>query len=129
VEAEGCFYVGIAKSDTKLGYRVQLTFKITQHSRDDLLMGSLVEYLDCGNIYKKSSVSVEDYEVKKVSDLNDKILPFFIKYPLLGSKKENFEDFCKIVSLVKSGAHLTESGLDEIRTIKSGMNTQRNHNE
>jgi len=129
VEAEGCFYVGIAKSDTKLGYRVQLTFKITQHSRDDLLMGSLVEYLDCGNIYKKSSVSVVDYEVKKVSDLNDKILPFFIKYPLLGSKKENFEDFCKIVSLVKSGAHLTESGLDEIRTIKSGMNTQRNHNE
>lgn len=91
MEAEGCFYVGIAKSETKLGYRVQLTFKITQHSRDDLLMGSLVGYLDCGNIYKKCSVSVVYYEVKKVSDLNDKILPFFIKYPLLGSKKENFE--------------------------------------
>lgn len=72
-------------------------------------MGSLVGYLDCGNIYKKCSVSVVYYEVKKVSDLNDKILPFFIKYPLLGSKKENFEDFCKIVSRVKDGSHLTES--------------------
>jgi hypothetical protein len=92
-------------------------------------MKSLVEYLDCGNVYKKSSVSVIDFEVKKVSDLNDKVLPLFRKSPLWGSKKENFEDFCKIVSLVKSGAHLTESGLDEIRTIKSGMNTQRNHNK
>jgi hypothetical protein len=27
--------------------------------------------------------------------------------------------------LIKSGAHLTESGLEEIRRIKSDMNTQR----
>jgi len=93
VEAEGCFYVGIAKSENKVGYRVQLTFKITQHSKDELLMGNLVKYLDCGNIYTKSSVAVIDYEVKKVSDLYDKILPFFIKYPLQGSKKQNWEDF------------------------------------
>jgi hypothetical protein len=88
-------------------------------------MGSLVKYLDCGHIYKKSSVAVIDYEVKKVSDLVDKILPFFRKYPLLGSKKQNFEDFCKVVSIIKAGAHLTESGLEEIRAIKAGMNTQR----
>lgn len=84
-----------------------------------------MKYLDCGNIYTKSSVAVIDYEVKKVSDVEDKILPFFRKYPLLGSKKQNFEDFCKVVSLIKSGAHLTESGLEEIRRIKSDMNTQR----
>jgi LAGLIDADG endonuclease len=66
VEAEGCFYIGVAEStESALGYRIQLTFKITQHSRDEFLMGSLVKYLDCGNIYKKSSVAVLDYEVKK----------------------------------------------------------------
>jgi LAGLIDADG endonuclease len=128
VEAEGCFYIGVASTTaTTLGYRIQLTFKITQHSRDDFLMGSLVKYLGCGNTYLKSSVDVLDYEVKKVSDLNEKIIPLFRKYPLQGSKKENFEDFCKAVSLIKSGAHLTESGLEEIRRIKSGMNTQRKH--
>jgi hypothetical protein len=36
---------------------------------------------------------VIDFEVKKVSDLNDKVLPLFLKSPLWGSKKENFEDF------------------------------------
>jgi len=76
-------------------------------------------------LWKYLSVAVIDYEVKKVSDLVDKILPFFRKYPLLGSKKQNFEDFCKVLSLIKSGDHLTESGLEKIRSIKAGMNTQR----
>jgi hypothetical protein len=39
-------------------------------------MESLVKYLDCGNVYKKSSVDVVDYEVKKLSDLTEKIIPF-----------------------------------------------------
>lgn len=101
-------------SSCKVGSRVQLKFKITQHSRDAELMESLVKYLDCGNIYTKASVAVVDYEVKKFSDLTEKIIPFFEKYPLQGIKKQNFEDFCKVASLVKSGAHLTESGLAEI---------------
>jgi hypothetical protein len=125
VEGEGCFYVDIAKSSSKVGARVQLKFKIAQHSREALLMESLVKYLDCGYISKKSSVAVMDYEVGKLSDLTEKIIPFFKKYPLQGTKKLNFDDFCIVASLIKSGAHLTKSGLEEIRKIKSEMNTQR----
>lgn len=88
-------------------------------------MKSLIKYLDCGKIYAKSSVDVIDYEVNNFSDVTEKIIPFFQKYPLLGTKKQNFEDFCKVASLIKSGAHLTKSGLEEIRRIKSGMNIQR----
>ncbi|KAG0632613.1 cytochrome oxidase I intronic ORF 5 [Tuber brumale] len=125
VEGEGCFYIDISETSGKVGARVQLKFKITQHSRDALLMESLVKYLDCGKIYKKSSVDVIDYEVKKLSDITEKVIPFFKKYPLQGSKKLNFDNFCTVASLVESGAHLTKSGLEEIRKIKSGMNTQR----
>lgn len=85
-------------------------------------MESLASYLDCGNVYTKSSVPVVDYEVKKFSDLTAKIIPLFEKYPLQGIKKKNFEDFWKVASVVKSGAHLTKSGLEEITRIKSGMN-------
>ena len=125
VEGEGCFYIDISETSGKVGARVQLKFKITQHSRDALLMESLVKYLDCGKIYKKSSVDVIDYEVKKLSDLTEKVIPLFKKYPLQGSKKLNFDNFCTVAYLVESGAHLTKSGLEEIRKIKSGMNTQR----
>jgi len=105
----GCFYIDIAVSSSKVGARVQLKFKITQHSRDTLLMESLVKYLDCGQIYRKSSVDVVDYEVKKLSDITEKIIPFFKKYPLKGVKKRrsplrvDFYNFC------------TSSFIDELR--------------
>jgi len=51
---EGCFFVHIAKSKTsalRAGEIVQLKFNITQHSRDELLIKSLVEYFGCGKVY------------------------------------------------------------------------------
>jgi hypothetical protein len=43
VSAEGCFLVRITKSSmSKLGYIVQLRFSVTQHSRDEKLLKSLV---------------------------------------------------------------------------------------
>jgi hypothetical protein len=40
-------------------------------------MMSLAKYLDCGNIYTKSSSAVVDYKVKKFADIAEKIIPFF----------------------------------------------------
>ena len=102
-----------------------MRFKIAQDSRDALLLESIVKYLDCGKVHTKSSTDVMEYEVKRLADITEKIIPFFKKYPLQGTKKLNFEDFCVVAFLIKSGAHLTTQGLEEIRKIKSGMNTQR----
>jgi hypothetical protein len=76
-QAEGCFFVGLAKSATnKLKEGVQLELQITQHSRDELLMKSLIKFFDCGNISKSSNVY--RYRVSKISNLTNKIIPFFL---------------------------------------------------
>lgn len=36
----------------KLGYRVQLRLRITQHIRDELLMKVILNYLGAGVLYK-----------------------------------------------------------------------------
>jgi len=55
-EAECCFYIGIGKYKThKLGEIIKLRFQITQHSRDALLMESLVNYFCCGCVYSRSN--------------------------------------------------------------------------
>lgn len=36
-------------------------------------------------------------------------------------------DFCKAASLMKSQAHLTSEGLEQIRQIKIGMNRARKY--
>jgi hypothetical protein len=51
-------------------------------------MKKLVKYLNCG-VYSFRSVSDEDtgdYIVKRFSDITEKIIPFFEKYPIEGEK-------------------------------------------
>ena len=86
--AEGSFYIDIFKSKTAVGFQVRLVFKLTQHTRDEALLKSFIEYFNCGKIYKKSSTSEAlDFVVKKFTgDIEQKIIPFFIKQPLQGVK-------------------------------------------
>ena len=67
-----------------------LRFIITQHGRDEQLMRSLVKYLDCGNIIKNGNAF--DFRVTKFNDIQNKIIPFFQKYPIQGVKALDFDD-------------------------------------
>jgi hypothetical protein len=65
------------------------------------------------------------YRVRDCSNINNIIIPFFQQHPLVGVKHLDFLYFCKVASLMKSKAHLTSTGLAEIKVIKSGMNRGR----
>ena len=54
------------------------------------------------------------YWVRKLSDINDKIIPFFQKYPIIGIKSKDFYDFCKVAEMLKDKKHLTMEGLKQI---------------
>ena len=120
--------VNIQKSAThKLNKSVQLEFNITQHCRDELLMKSLIGFLSCGNLYKDKKVC--RFRVTKFLYLTNKIIPLFKKYPILGEKSKDFEDFCKVVEIIKTNKHLTKEELKQICIIKGGINTGRNNLE
>lgn len=115
--------VGIAKSSgSYTGYQVYLTFIITQHVRDELLMKSFVSYFNCGRLARKRDIY--EYQVSKFADVLN-IISFFGKYPILGEKYKDFSDFCNVSDLMKSKEHLTEQGVAKIRIIKEGMNRGR----
>jgi hypothetical protein len=124
VDGEGCFSVYIKQSKTiSIGFQVLLRFQITQHYRDVLLLNNIINYLGCGHLHKLPQAF--DVIVDKFKDINNKIIPFFDKYPLLGSKLLNYQDFCKVAKLMNSKDHLTPKGLEEIRLLKSCMNNKR----
>lgn len=101
-----------------------LRFTIGLHSRDELVLKSLVSYLGCGR-YKKTSESVGVFIIGNLTEINEKIIPLFEKYPLKGAKLKDFEDFCKVADIKKVDGHKTELGLEQIRLIKMGMNRGR----
>ena len=125
VDAEGSFIVSIYKSKTKIGYAIKLTFCISQNNRDHLLFSSLVKHLNCGRVSVNSTNSAVEFVVGSFNEINEIIIPLFKEYNLIGIKQKDFEDFCKIVLLMKNKEHLTEEGLEEIRKIHSGMNKRR----
>jgi len=127
--AEGCFMVGITKSKLySTGHQVYLSFIITQHIRDELLMKCLVEYLGYGRLSRKRDVY--EFQVSKFSDV-EKVIALFNKYPILGEKAKDFSDFCLVADLMRNKVHLSagasspEEGLAKIRKIKEGMNRSR----
>jgi len=120
--AEGSFMVSVMDNSNSRS-QVLLRFKLTQHSRDEQLMRSLVNYLDCGKIYvNERSV---DFIVTKFSDITNKLIPLFGKYPIQGIKNLNYLDFLKVWQLMINDLHLTDKGVKLIRKIKAGMNLGR----
>lgn len=116
----------------KLGESVNLRFKITQHCRDEKLLQSFISYLGCGKYWinsEESGKSTGDFIVQKFSDLDEIIIPFLKKYPIMGVKALDFSDFCKVVDLIKAKNHLNSEGFKKIKDIKSGMNRRRDIND
>lgn len=112
----------------KIGHRVQLRFRISQHERDRRLIEYLSIYLGSGKIYKYAGKPAVVLTVVSLLDINNIIIPLFEKNPILGVKLLDFIDWCKIAKLMNDGSHLTIDGLNLIREIKSGMNKGRDIN-
>jgi hypothetical protein len=126
VSAEGNFDVRMPSTNSKLGYRVQLRFRISQHSRDLRLMEKIVEYFGSGKIYKYGGKSAVSLTILDFTDITNIIVPFFNKNPIIGVKLYDYLDWSKIHSLMINRSHLTVEGINSIRKIKLGMNTGRN---
>nr|YP_009574377.1 hypothetical protein [Arthrobotrys musiformis]QBM31495.1 hypothetical protein [Arthrobotrys musiformis]QBM31689.1 hypothetical protein [Arthrobotrys musiformis] len=124
VDGEGCFYINVKKNEKRS--QVLLAFSISQHSRDENLLNIIKIYLGCGIIEKVSTrPNNVNFVVYKFDDILNKIIPFFEKNHLFGVKLLDYQDFCKVVFLMKDKIHLTEEGVNRILKIKNEMNRQR----
>ena len=121
---DGCFKVSVRESKLcKAGSRVVLVFIVTQHIRDELLLKSLIDFFGCGQTFSyKDHIEFRCQSFKNNSKI---ILPFFYKYPILGVKGQDFEDWAKVAEIIETKLHLTKEGMDQIRKIKGGMNKGR----
>ena len=121
---DGCFKCGIRESTlNKAGSTVVLIFVLTQHIRDELLLKSFIDFFGCGHTY--SYLNNIEFKCQSFKDNTNIIIPFFIKYPILGVKAQDFEDWVKVSKLIQSNEHKTQKGLNHIRLITAKMNKGR----
>jgi hypothetical protein len=137
---DGSFDIKISSSKTsKLGSRVQLRFSIGLNIREIGLIKYLVTYFNLGYSTDFNTPTVKEDNIKYVyttdnsvnlqvvnfSDITEKIIPFFDKYPIQGNKSLDYYDFKKVANIIKNKEHLTSEGFNNIINIKSGMNRGR----
>ena len=106
---------------------MSLSFKISQHSKDELLLKSFITYLGCGR-FENQKGDWGNFACSNITEIHDKIIPFFNEYPTVGLKFLNYKHWCEAAEIIKNKDHLTSEGLDRILKIKAGMNTLRGFN-
>ncbi|MFH1473045.1 MAG: LAGLIDADG family homing endonuclease [bacterium] len=128
-DGEGCFHVNMNSMPAyRSGVRVQMHFHIKMQEQDRPLLEKVKNTLQCGKVYFQKEVRANHcqcyrYTVYSQQDISNRIIPFFLKYPLQSvSKKKSFKTFCGIARLIEKRAHLTKKGIEKIKLLKSQMN-------
>lgn len=97
VTAEGCFFLSIFKSNrTKIGYAIQLMFKLTQNKRDQELLELVAKFMNCGAVYSHGE-NAFDFTVSNFADNQNIIIPMFKTYPIQGIKSWNIKISVKLL--------------------------------
>ena len=128
-DGEGCFYVNVgASSRYRGGVRIQLHFHLKMQEKDRELLEKVKNTIGCGAVYfqkeqRANHAQCYRYTVSSQTDILNIIIPFFKQHPLQShSKNYSFRVFCEIAELVESKAHLSKTGINKIRLLKSKMN-------
>jgi hypothetical protein len=123
VDGEGCFRASVIHSP-KLRFQtqIQLEFVVVQHDRDIDLLYQMKSFFNCGSVTKAKGRSDEQsrtarFRVRKLSDLKDKVIPFFEQHSLKTKKKVEFLRFRELAFLLDQKTHLTEDGFKRCYTL------------
>ena len=127
IDGEGCFTISIGRHSTlKNRIEVKLEFEIELRADDRMILERIKETLNCDNIYHLSYERYGwrphvKYKVSKLSDFQEKLIPFLKKYQLQAKKKNSFRIFCEAVGLVAEKKHLSPEGIQMFRMLQREM--------
>ena len=104
--------------DRRECWRISAAFNVSQQDRAPLDL--FQETLGCGSM-RRAGNGGWYWEVNRLSDIQDRIVPFFERFPLVGSKAEDFRRFAAAVEVLARG-RLTPSGYAKVLALREGMN-------
>ena len=122
-DGEGSFCISFSPRPKLLTQlEVRPSFSVSQNGDRQEVLNLFQTYLDCGSIRRNPSDRTFKYEVRSIKDLIEKVVPHFLKYPLISSKKKDFEMFAEICQMIGEGKHLKGDTLRKIVDISYTMN-------
>jgi hypothetical protein len=131
VDGEGCFSIPIFRNQScRSGWQVQPEFAVVQGERSESVLHALEEFFGCGVVsvnrrHDNHRQNMWRYSVRRLSDLQKRIVPFFEANPLRTAKALDFRSFAEIVVMMSQGDHLRMEGLSRIAAIAETTNRRK----
>ena len=131
-DGEGSFSISVIKnSTTRFGKQIFPEFVITQGAKSLKALENIKKFFGCGSIvlnkrYDNHNEDLYRYCVRSISELNEKIIPFFDRFYLRTYKQNDFILFKKVIKMMVKKEHLNKRGWDKILVIASKTNRKKN---
>ena len=121
VDGEGCFHISINRQPRmSKGWQVLPEFRIVQHPRDERLLKDMQRFFQAGKVVVNHG-NRKELRIRKLKEL--KVIVKFFEHNQLQTKKRNdFQIFSEVLSLMEKGEHLTSVGLLKIANLCWRMN-------
>jgi hypothetical protein len=104
---------------------VRFRFKISLHIDDVETLNTIKSNLNIGNIVLEKDRNRCSFVVQDFTEIKLVICEIFKEFPLLTSKRLDFEDFYEAVLMKKDHHKLSDAKKERVINLKNGMNTQR----
>lgn len=110
IDGEGCFSLSFRKdvrherSGSPVYYSWKAMFAVMLRIDDEEVLHMVKDTLGCGSITHAQAGAVR-YQVANLDDLQAKLVPFFIRYPLIGKKGRDFELWKEAVQILYAKKH------------------------
>jgi hypothetical protein len=126
MNADGHFGLHIQKNKSaKLGEQCQPVIKITQNNRSLKVLHEIAKFLNLGKVFPHSQTKdASNFKILSLTEINS-FIDQFKESKLQGAKALDYYDFGQGVELMNKKEHLNPDGLEKIRIISQGMNTNR----
>src|SRR6266403_2550643 len=113
-DGEGCFTVSISpRAKLLVGWEVRPSFSVSQNGDRAEVLHALQAYFGCGSIRPDRSDKTLKWETRKLDELVGRVIPHFIRYPLLSAKRLDFERFAFVFRLMADGEHRRRARSEE----------------
>ena len=127
VDGEGSFHIAFQRRpDLKFGWQTIPEFHVSQNYTSRAVLEEIREFLQCGYIKANDAAGKRDktlvYVVRDREDLMNKVIPFFVKFPLRTAKRNDFQTFSQIVQMISNDEHLQNEGFERIVNLAFTMN-------
>jgi hypothetical protein len=106
------------RGDYVRSWRVSAAFNVSQKDRAPLDLFRAT--LGCGTM-RRAGNDGWYWEVNRLSDLAERIVPFFTRFPLVGEKAGDFDRWRRAIALMSRGP-LDDRAYHQVLALREGMN-------